>query len=61
MSEPESVLVAVGAGPKPRIPKQNYENIVTKYNMAPAGPDPAFFIIEIVFHNIVEIYYVPCF
>ena len=47
MSEPESVLVAVGAGPKPRIPKQNYENIVTKYNMAPAGPDPAFFNLTI--------------
>ena len=47
MSEPKGVLVAVGAGPTPRIPKQNYENIVTKYNMLPPVPDPDFFNLTI--------------
>jgi hypothetical protein len=48
MSEPKNVLVAVGKGETPKLPRQNYENIFTKYNM-PVGlpaaivPDHDFF------------------
>ena len=48
MSEPKNVLVAVGKGETPKLPRQNYENIFTKYNMplgmpATAMSDPDFF------------------
>ena len=40
MSKSENVLVAVGASPAPKLPRQNYDNIVTKYNIA-VGMPPA--------------------
>ena len=36
MPEPKSVVVAVGAGPALKLPRQNYENITTNYNF-PVG------------------------
>ena len=34
MSEPPSVLVAVGSSPNPKLPKQSYSHIFTKYNIS---------------------------
>lgn len=39
MPEPQNVLVAVGAAPAPKLPRQNYEHIRTKYNF-PLGVPP---------------------
>ena len=52
MSKSENVLVAVGASPAPKLPRQNYDNIVTKYNIAVGMPpaimtDAAFFNLTI--------------
>tara|TARA_R110002020_G_scaffold429482_4_gene639061 strand:- start:285 stop:803 length:519 start_codon:yes stop_codon:yes gene_type:complete len=48
MSKPKNVLVAVGETPTPRLPRQDYKNITTKYNiplgiMAPPQSDAEFF------------------
>jgi hypothetical protein len=39
MPEPKNVLVAVGATPTPKVPRQNYKSIRTKYNI-PVGLFP---------------------
>jgi len=43
MSQPPNVIVTVGSGRSPKIPKQDYENILTKYNVGPFAPDGTFF------------------
>tara|TARA_R100000306_G_C4376625_1_gene142199 strand:- start:460 stop:966 length:507 start_codon:yes stop_codon:yes gene_type:complete len=44
MSQSSCVLIAVGNSPKPKLPKQNYKNVFTKYNIgALQVPDSHFY------------------
>ncbi|MAF24221.1 hypothetical protein CL634_01340 [bacterium] len=55
MSKSPSVLVAVGSGNHPKLPKQNYANIFTEYNISSLKktPDSAFYN-RVVRHPAIE-------
>ena len=43
MPQSPNVIVTVGSGPSPKLPRQDYENIVTKYNIGPLESNGSFF------------------
>ena len=43
MSKSPNVLVTVGSSSSPKLPKQDYDNVHTKYNIGPPTSDGAFF------------------
>lgn len=43
MSKSPNVLVTVGSSSSPKLPKQDYDSIHTKYNIGPPASDGAFF------------------
>ena len=43
MSKSPNVLVTVGSSSSPKLPKQDYDNIHTKYNIGPPASDGSFF------------------
>ena len=53
MSKSKKVLVAVGASPTPKLPRQKYDNIFTKYNM-PFGMPPEIMADPVFFNQIID-------